>query len=335
MQRGIFYTIFTFLLCMASANGIANDLLSRTLGENAHSSAIKKSVLVVEFGEKAPAGSKLNDAIQQGAREFGSLESIVLPDEHALEKMLETKANNSIGMVILIHPQDMAAIDKLSPLYPDIYFTLIDAPRQTYAMNAQNVQFKEAEGIFLLGAISGIRNGGRVTVMSLEDDAHSRAMAENFTAGVKHIHSEIEVSTLLNMRPSATQHTRLAAAVSSAFQEGTSVIFSLDNEIIEQALRAAKTERKIVISGNPPTTNMDTSRLLTYLVKRYDLALLDVLRIYNHNQWHAGKIELGLAGGYVDYALNADNVEIFPKEAIDEIETLKDYIGQGMFTKAP
>lgn len=322
-----------FVLCTASAASLAGDLLSRPLGKNGLGSPVQKSVLVVEFGKKSPAGSKLSDAIAQGAREFGALESLLLPDERALEKMLETKADSGVGMVILMHPQEMEAFDKLAPLYPDVHFTLIDAPRLTYAMNAQNVQFKEAEGIFLLGAIAGIRGGARVTNMAMEDTAHSRSMADFFTAGVKHINPEIEANSLLTMRPSPTQHTRLATAIASAFQEGTSVLFSLDDEIIEHALRAAKLERKIVISGNPPTAGMDTSRLLTYLVKRYDLALLDVLRIYHHNQWHAGKIELGVAGGYVDYSLNADNVEIFPKDSIDQIETLKDYIGQGMFTR--
>lgn len=333
MRHGIFYIVFVFLSCLASTAWALDDLLPRTLGENSIVNKPQKSVLVVEFREKAPVGSKLSDAIQQGAREFSSLESILLPDEHALEGMLEAKADSGVGMVVLIHPQDMESFDKLLPLYPDLHFTLIDAPQASYAMNAQNVQFKQDEGLFLLGAIAGIRNSGRVTVMAMDNDATSQHAVEIFGAGVKHIHPEIEVQQQLGVRPSATQHTRLASAVTAAFQQGTAVLFSQDDEIIEQGLRAAKLERKMVISGSPPTASMDTSRLLTYLVKRYDLALMDVLRIYNHNQWHAGKIELGISGGYIDYSLNADNVEIFPKDAIDQIETLKDYIGQGMYTK--
>ncbi|MDX2072853.1 MAG: BMP family ABC transporter substrate-binding protein [Alphaproteobacteria bacterium] len=293
----------------------------------------QKTVLVIEFAEKSPPGSKLGDAIQQGKKEFAPLESFALYDEHALEILLENKADTSIGMVVVIHPHDMETLEKLPSLYPDIYFTVIDAPRTLYAANVQNVQFKEGEGVFLLGTIAAISSAGRVSVMAMEDTERNRSMSERFVAGVKHIHPDAQVSTQLDLRPSATQHTRLATTIAKAFQEGTAVLFSFDNEIIEQALRDAKPERKLVISGNPPPRAADSSRLLTYLVKRYDLALLDVLRIYSHRQWHAGEIELGVAGGYVDYSLNADNVEIFPKDAIDQIETLKDYTGQGIATQ--
>lgn len=324
MRKHLFYHLLLLVMCGhdAFASNLSAQEITRT--------GPPKAVLVVEFGEKSPAGSKLNDAIQQAAREFPSIQSIVLPDEYALEYWLENKTEMSTGMVVLIRPHDMETIGKIPGLYPDMYFTIIDAPKPIFASNVQSVQFKEEDGIFLLGAIAGIRDNGAISVMGLSEDERNKKMAASFTKGVKHVRPTAQINTLMSLRPTSAQHTRLASTVTSAFQEGTGIIFSMDDEIIEQALRAAKPERKMVISGNAPLANMDTSRLLTYLVKRYDLALLDVLRIYSHNQWHAGTIELGVSGGYVDYSLNADNVELFPKDAIDQIEAIKDYIGQGI-----
>lgn len=308
---------------------MAQKILPPAPIEHSGPAVAPKVMLIVEFGAKSPAGSKLDDAIQQAQRDFSPVEDMALPDGEALSRVLEGRSD--IGMVVLMHPQDMEMMDKLPSLYPDIAFTIIDTQKPSYAANVQTVQFKEDEGLFLLGAISAIRSTDRITIMALEDDERRTHMADIFKAGVTHIRPNAQLISLMNIKPTAEQHTRLSSTITTAYQEGTAIIFSMDDEIIEQALRAAKPERKIVVSANPPTPADDTSRLMTYMVKRYDLALLDVLRIYTHRQWHAGTIQLGVSGGYVDYSLNADNLELFPKEAIDKIEAIKDHISQGMY----
>jgi len=314
---------------------MAESELIGVASEDASHYSAKKDVLLVEFGERAAPGSKLNDAIQQAEREFSKVDSLLVPDMPALTRLLEEREEGSVGMVVLINPTDAEALMKLPGLYPDMVFSIIDAPLPSYALNAQNVQFREDEGAFLLGAIAAIRTDQRITFMALEENERSKEMQKSFTSGVHHVRKSSVVRSMLNVRPSATQTTRLATTVSSAFQDGSAIIFSMDNDIIEQALRAAKAERRIVISGDAPSSGMDTSRLMTYMVKRYDLALMDVLRIYTHRQWHSGIILLGVSGGYVDYSLNAENVEIFPKDSIDQIEGIKDYIGQGIVSKDP
>jgi len=331
MRSPLFYQLLLFCACAFGANALAQEIPLPVSRAN----DTKKIMLVVEFGDASPPGSKLDDAIAQAKREFPTLESVSIPDERALEKLLEERADGSIGMVVLMHPQDTETLSKVPGLYPDMAFTMIDTFQPVFAANVQSVQFKEDEGAFLLGAISAIRSNNRITIMTLEETPRSKLMSESFSAGVRHIRPKAALSTLTNINPTATQRTRLASAVTTVFQEGTAILFSMDDEIIEHALRAAKPERKIVISGNAPTQSADTTRLMTYMVKRYDLALLDVLRIYNHKQWHAGTITLGVSGGYVDYSLNAENVDIFPKDSIDQIEAIKDYIGQGMYLKTP
>lgn len=331
MRGGIFYTILVIFIITQSGKSLAEDLWSRPLAKENITNTARKSVLVVEFGTKSPVGSRLSDAIAQGEKEVGRLQAIALEDELALEETLETKADSGLGMAILIHPSNMELLRKLLPLYPDIYFTLIDAPEPIYAMNTQNIHFKEDEGIFLLGAISAISSNTPITIMAMEDTPHNSSMAHIFAAGVRHIHPDAKLDIMLSMRPSTTQHTRLTTAISNAFHQGSDIVFSMDDEITEQGLRIARLERKMLVSNTPPPPDIDSSRMLTTLVKRYDLALMDVLRIYNHQQWHAGEIELGLAGGYVDYALNSNNIEIFPKNAIDQIEAIKDYTGQGIY----
>lgn len=319
------------VLLIGAGPACAEHILPGALESQAQPHSTGKTMLIIEFGEKSPPGSKLGDAILQAKREFSPIESVMLPDERGLEKFLEARDDGSLGLIVLIRPQQKDALQKIAALYPDIYFTVIDIYDAAYGANVQNVQFREKEGVFLLGAIAAIRTDDRISVLALEDSERSKTMAETFDAGVRAIRPKANVSTQLNIRPTSTQRVRLSSTVSNAFQQGSSIIFSMDEDIIEQALRAARAERKMVIAGDTPPLGIDLSRLLTSLVKRYDLALLDVLRIYTHNQWHAGSIELGVAGGYVDYSLNADNVDVFPKEAIDRIEALKDHIGQGMY----
>lgn len=326
MRKLLLYPFFLIFACIIGKPALADDISARPTAA--------KGVLVVEFGEASPAGSKLGDAIAQAKREYEQLESLTLPDEQALAPMLEKRADGNLGLVILVHPADRDTLSKLPGLYPDILFTVIDMPEPLYAANVQFVQFKEEEGAFLLGAIAAIRTDNRIAVLAQDDDKRSRDMAEHFRAGAHHIRPAANVDVLSDLKPSASQHTRLAAHIEQIFQNNTDIVFSMDNDIVEPALRIARTERKMVIGGDVPPAGADTSRLMTYMVKRYDLALVDVMHIYTHKQWHAGTIGLGVAGGYVDYSLNADNVELFPKDSIDRIEAIKDYIGQGMLLKA-
>jgi len=332
MQRSC--QLFILALCLFAIPSFAQDKLWRNVQADDRHYSPKRAVLIVEFGEKAHVGSKLHDAIQQAQREASIVQPILVADLSKLQTALDAREAGSVGMVILIRPPASEDIAKLPGLYPDMAFTIIDG-EPSYALNVQNVEFQEEEGAFLLGAIAAIHTSERIAVMALEETPRAKRMQESFAAGVNHVRPEGNLLRLMNIRPTATQHTRLASTITSTYQNGTAIIFGVDDEIVEQALRAAKPERKIVISASAPTSSMDTSRLMTYMVKRYDLALLDVLHIYIHKQWHAGSIPLGVSGGYVDYSLNADNVDIFPKDSIDQIEAIKDYIGQGMVGKIP
>ena len=324
MRRVSFYHI---LLLFACAIRVAHAEPARM--QLAGDKPTEKAILVVEFAEKMRANSKLANAIDDAKREFASVSSLILPRLRDLEAALQNIADGEVGMIILIGPQDTEAINRLAPLYPDIYFTIIDMQNPAHAPNVQSVNFKEEAGAFLLGTIASMRSNTRISVMGLAGDARTHMLADRFGAGVRHSEPATEIDMQLNLKPTSTSPTRPATTVENAMQNGSDVIFALDDDIAELALRTAKTEHKLVVTVGALPPGADTSRLLTYMVKRYDLALMDVLRIYRHKQWRAGEIELGLTGGYVDYSLNAENVELFPKESIDEIESIKDQLAQG------
>jgi len=327
MQR-ICQLFILFILVLSAAHAQGRVWNGIKAGDGYYSP--DKQIFIIEFGEKAAAGTKMGDAILQAQREFQHVQAFNVADAAKLRSMLDASDAGAIGIVILIRPPASQEIAELPGRYPDMAFTIIDG-EANHALNVQNVEFKEQKGAFLLGAIAAIHTTDRITVMALETTPRATRLEQGFIAGVRHVRPDAEITSMMNVRPSATQHTRLSSTISSSFQEGTAIIFSMDDEIVEQALRAAKPERKIVISANAPTGSMDLSRMMTFMVKRYDLALLDILHIYSHKQWHPGSIQLGVSGGYLDYSLNGDNVEIFPKDSIDQIEAIKDHIGQGLY----
>lgn len=333
MRYKLRHHLLFFFVGMGASVAMAQGDLSQPMDDSPIEIPEPRTMLVVEYQEQSPEGSKLFDAIAQAKREFEKVESVVIPDIATLETLLEGRTD--IGLVVLVYPGNIEAVMKLPSLYPDIFFTLIDAPLPSYAANLQSVEFKKEQGIFLLGAIAAMRSHEPMVVMALEESERSRSMADYFTAGVHHINPKIKVERRLDVKPTASQRTRLSSTIDDVFQRGTNTLFSMDDEIIVQALRAAKPEQKLVLSSKQPPATADTTRLMTYMVKRYDLALLDVLRIYTHKQWHAGKIELGVSGGYVDYSLTAENLDLFPKESIDRIEAIKDYLSQGMVEVTP
>lgn len=333
MRLGIFYHVFMLFAWGCASAHAAQTIATQPLLEQGQKAAdTRNSLLVLDLGTGEAGAKRMAAVIVQAKLDMPKLQWMQLASEQEILPTLEQKVEEGIDMVIMIAPKHQEIIAQVPGLYPDIKFTFIDAPQSIYANNVQNVQFKRDEGAFLLGAIAGVRGSQKIMLMTKDENPATREVFTYFTRGVHHANPQAKIEEHL-ITNDEMLHKRLSGLLSEAFQNGTDIMFSADHDITEQALRSAKPERRLVIYDDAPDKTMETERMLTYMVKRHDLALLDVVQLYKHRQWRSGIITLGVGGGYVDYSLTQENVEIFPKEYIDKIEAIKDYISQGFLMR--
>lgn len=316
MRHRLFYHVFVWVACFGAKMAMAAPLV------------------IVDFVDGATPKASLKSAIGQAKTEVPQLESVTLQNSHALEGFLEKYSDRTIKMVVVIAPDDVESVTRLPGIYPDIKFVFIDMNTPFYANNVQVVQFKENEGLFMLGAIAGMRAEKSVALVSKEPAKTAQIQFAPFIEGLYHVQPKLEVKEVPAFGAGSASDKKMDEAMAQLFNNGASLVYTADDELTEYALAAAKQERKLVIAHDEPAKG-DAERLLTYMVKRQDLALLDVVRIYDHGQWRPGMTELGVSGGYIDYALGQDNVDLFPKESIDQIEAIKDYIAQGLLNRLP
>lgn len=255
-----------------------------------------------------------------------SIDHVILSAENELPQAIEKIAEQDVGIILIIDAKNHEQLAKLPALYPDINFAIIGGQSPIYAPNVRTMHFREQEGAFMTGAIAALRTqSGVVGYLAAEDSPATRNLAYAFLQGAKHSNPEVRIVQQLgppkNTKPG-----------SSPFIGDTQpdIVFVQDDTILDSAIQMAKSGKLRLITNNHDISAQYPGLMLTTLVKHYDLAMYQTVRAYTRDEWKAGSQSLGIGSGYIDYQLGSSNKELLPKEIIEQIETTKDLVGQGL-----
>jgi basic membrane protein A len=220
-------------------------------------------------------------------------------------------------------------LSKIPSLYPDIHFTIIGASRSLYLTNVRSIAFKEQEGIYMIGALAALHTrSGTVSFVAKDNNEKSRNLAYAFLQGTKYANSEVQIieqlgSTITRRAPSADREFQPRETIAD-------IIFILDEELLDSTLKSAKVKKQLVISNDHALTGIYPGLVLTSLINHYDLAVYTTLRSYTRGEWRSGSETMGIGNSYIDYALDTENRTLMPKESIEQIEMIKDFVSQGI-----
>lgn len=283
--------------------------------------AITQPIAVIyPFEEDSSAGSAVHTVANMVSRSRSELELTIaayeLKDESLLAPTIERIAEDKVGLIVIIGVRDGKAASTLPARYPHIRFTLIDTDSHISLANAHIMQFDEAEGAFLIGALAALQSSqGKVHFSSKEDSPRTRALASAFAQGAKHIKPNIAVPHHLAQR-------------NPSYNTVPEIIFVLDDDLLPTALRHTRQKGQWLITYDHDLRENIPDTVLTSLIKRHDLALHYALKSHRQNQWQTGNQMLGVAGGYLDYTLDKHNRDLLPLETISKMEELKDLLAQ-------
>jgi len=231
------------------------------------------------------------------------------------------------------------SLKKVAKEFPNKTFVIIDG-NAGKAKNILNINFKEEEGSFLVGAIAALKSkSNTIGFIGGMDIPVIRRFACGFVQGVKHINPKAKV--LVEM----TGNTYLAfnnpkkggIITNKMVKKGADVIFHAADRTGKGIIKAGK-ENSIFIIGVDANQNHEApGTVLTSMVKRIDVAIYKVLIDFLNNQTSTKDIRLGLKEEAVSWSLDKYNINLIDTKTqkvidalefdiVEELISVEDYI---------
>jgi basic membrane protein A and related proteins len=222
--------------------------------------------------------------------------------EQAAQRFAERGASPIVGIGF---PQ-AASIEKVARAHPKTRFAIVDAVVDL--PNVQSFVYREHEGSFLAGMLAAMASkSGKVGFVGGMDVPLVRKFACGYEQGARHANPKVQVSTsLIGDTPAAwTDPARGAELTKAQVAQGVDVVFSAAGTSGLGIMQAAKDARILAIGVDSNQNGLHPGTILTSMVKRVDLA---VLQAFNGVQ--PGVTALGLKEGGVDLAMDEHNAKL-------------------------
>lgn len=242
-----------------------------------------------------------------------------------------------IGVGTIVTPALRGAAGR----FPHVRYVSLDGVSIEKLTNASNIlqeDFREDEAAFLAGAIAAMKS--RVDVVGFVGVVRQYPYtfhAIAFTAGVKYLSqtARVLVDYVGWDPPVARSEAKWEQVASAQYDLGADVIFASGASPPEGALRAAAARGRWVIGfGSRFSQNLlpQTLRrnLLTNMVKDYNAAVYDTIRLVTANAYAGGYRLYRLRNGGFDYLLDTYTIPQM-RGVIPRLERIKQMIVRDVF----
>jgi basic membrane protein A len=291
--------------------------------------------LVFDVGGKND--KSFNEAAYRGLEkartELGIDATYVEPSEGAdRESALRTMAASGKDLVIGVGFIFGPDLERLAKAFPKVKFAGIDySPSEGVGTieNLVGLRFREHEGSFLVGAIAGLlthtKAVGFVGGMQIP---LIRKFEVGYEAGVKHVCPECRVlGAYAGTEPKAfADPTKGEELASAQFGQGADIIFHAAGKTGDGVFAAARQRKARAIGVDSDQYENAPCCVVTSMVKRVDVAVVDVIRELTKGEFKGGLRELGLAEDGVTFVTDERNRQLLPIDVVSKVKKLGEQI---------
>lgn len=251
--------------------------------------------------------------------------------ESALRQMAASGKDLVIGVGFIFGPD----LERLAAQFPKVKFAGIDyspSPNVGTIDNLVGLRFREHEGSFLVGAIAGYSS--RTKVVGFVGGMKIpliRKFEAGYEAGVKHVCPTCVVkAAYAGTEPKAfadpTKGEELAAA---QYGQGADIIFHAAGKTGDGVFAAARKRKARAIGVDSDQHDNAPCCVMTSMVKRVDVAVVDVIRELSAGKFTGGLRELGLQQDGVTFVANERNRDLLPLDVVNKVKKLGEQIVAG------
>jgi len=251
--------------------------------------------------------------------------------EAALRALAAHGVDLVIGVGFIFGPD----LERLAQQFPDVHFAGIDySPSQQAGTlpNLVGLRFREHEGSFLVGAIAGLVTHGKVVgfVGGMKIPL-IRKFEAGYIAGVKHVCPDCRVlSAYAGSEPKAFADPPLGQDLASAqYDQGADIIYHAAGKTGDGVFAAARQRGQRAIGVDSDQFDNAPCCVVTSMVKRVDVAVVDIAKEVLAKRFHGGLLELGLAEQGVGFVSDERNRQLLPPDVVTRVRELREQIIAG------
>lgn len=296
---------------------IVLGLLAATAMSVSAFAADVKPAIIYDLGGKFD--KSFNEAAFNGAEKFKTETGIEYRDfeiqndaqrEQALRKFAED-GNNPI---VVVGFSWAPALQKTAPEFPDTKFAIIDT--SVDGPNIRSIEFKEHEGSYLVGVLAAMASTSKkVGFIGGMDIPLIRKFGCGYVGGAKAAGATDVIQNMTGDTPAAwNDPTKGGEIAKSQIDQGADVIYAAAGGTGVGVLQAAADAGKLGIGVDSNQNGLQPGKVLTSMLKRVDVAVFNAFSDAKNDKFEAGKSNLGLAEGGVDYAMDEHNKSLVTDE---------------------
>jgi basic membrane protein A len=276
--------------------------------------------------------------LERAKNELGVVIAYVEPTEGAdRESALRGfAADADVDLVIAVGYIFSADLDRLAAQFPQKRFAGVDysptAKDGSVPPNVVGLRFREHEGSFVVGAIAGmITRTRRVGFVGGMEIPLIRKFEAGYAAGVKHACPTCRVmSAYAGTDPRAFADPAKGQELASAqYGAGADIIFHASGKTGDGVFAAARKRRARAIGVDSDQYTVAPCCVVTSMLKRVDVAVVDVIRAVIEGRFRGGIVELGLADGGIDFVADERNRRLLPDAVAARARQIADEIVAG------
>jgi len=277
--------------------------------------------------------------LQRVERELGVTTEFIEPSEgadreSALRRMAARtvdKVDLVIGVGFIFGPD----LERLAREFPGVRFAGVDySPSEGVGTlpNLVGLRFREQEGSFLVGAIAGLVT--RTKVVGFVGGMKIpliRKFEAGYEAGVHHVCPTCRVvGAYAGTEPKAFADPTLGEELAAAqYGQGADVIFHAAGKTGDGVFAAARQRGAKAIGVDSDQFDNAPCCVMTSMVKRVDVAVVDIVKEVIAGKFTGGLRELGLADKGVGFVADERNKFLLPIDVVERANALGDEIIAG------
>ena len=293
-----------------------------------------KPAVVYDMGGKFD--KSFNEGVYNGVKRFTEETGIEVMEfevtneaqrQRAMERLVQRGATVLLGVGF----GQADAISAVAAEHPDVQFGIIDV-FWLDAPNLRQYSFKEHEGSYLVGVAAAMKSEtGTVGFVGGMDVPLIRKFACGYVQGVKSVGADIEVlQNMTGTTPSAwNDPVKGGELAQSQIDRGADVVYHAAGGTGIGVIQTTADAGKLAIGVDANQNYLAPGNVLTSMVKRVDVAAYQHFADAHQGKFSAGIMQLGLAEGGVDWAVDEHNQDLVAGEIEAAVAAAKEAIIAG------
>ena len=278
-----------------------------------------KPAVVYDMGGKFD--KSFNEGVYNGVKRFTEETGIEVAEfevtneaqrQRAMERLVQRGATVLLGVGF----GQADAISAVAEANPDVQFGIIDVFWLDQP-NLRQYSFKEHEGSYLVGVAAALKSeSGTVGFVGGMDVPLIRKFACGYVQGVKSVSADIEVlQNMTGTTPSAwNDPVKGGELAQSQIDRGADVVYHAAGGTGIGVIQTTADAGKLAIGVDANQNYLAPGKVLTSMVKRVDVAAYQHFMDAHTGMFSAGVVQLGLAEGGVDWAVDEHNRDLVAGE---------------------